>query len=52
LQGREKEAQAIYNTVLKTKPTDVALVAVASNNLMTINKDQVRWPFRRKRNTL
>jgi hypothetical protein len=27
---------------LKTKPTDVALIAVASNNLMTINKDQVR----------
>ncbi len=40
-QGREKEAQAIYNTVLKTKPSDIALVAVASNNLMTINKDQV-----------
>ena len=41
LQGREKEAQAIYNMVLKTKPSDIALVAVASNNLMAINKDQV-----------
>lgn len=40
MQGREKEAGAIYNQVLKTKPTDVGLVAVASNNLLTLNKDQ------------
>ncbi len=38
--GRDKEAQAIYNQVLKTKPTDIGLVAVASNNLLTLNKDQ------------
>ena len=37
---REREAQTIYNAVLKTKPSDIGLVAVASNNLLTINKDQ------------
>ena len=40
LQGREKEAQTLYTNVLKTKPKDIALVAVASNNLVTLNKDQ------------
>lgn len=40
LQGREKEAQVFYASALKTKPKDIALVAVASNNLVTLNKDQ------------
>lgn len=40
LQGREKEAQALYTTVLKAKPDDIALVAVANNNLVCLNKDQ------------
>jgi signal recognition particle subunit SRP72 len=44
LQGgtaREKEAQALNNAVLKAKVSeDVALVAVASNNLVTLNRDQ------------
>merc|ERR1719410_363763 len=39
-QGRDKEAQTIYNQVLKNKPSDIGLVAVANNNLLTINKDQ------------
>ena len=39
-QGRDKEAQTIYNQVLKNKPSDIGLVAVASNNLLTINRDQ------------
>jgi len=39
-QGRDKEAQTIYNQVLKSKPSDIGLVAVASNNLLTINRDQ------------
>ncbi|KAK0075073.1 hypothetical protein PV325_007424 [Microctonus aethiopoides] len=39
LQGREKEAQALYMNALKVKPDDIALVAVASNNLVTLNKD-------------
>ena len=40
LQGREKEAQTLYTNVLKAKPGDIALVAVASNNIVTLNKDQ------------
>jgi len=39
-QGREKEAQTIYNQVLRSKPADSGLVAVASNNLLAINGDQ------------
>ncbi len=38
--GRDREAQSIYNSVLKHKPSDIGLVAVASNNLLTLNKDQ------------
>merc|ERR1711953_1328359 len=37
---RDREAQNIYNAVLKSKPSDIGLVAVASNNLVTLNKDQ------------
>ncbi|XP_015603378.1 signal recognition particle subunit SRP72 [Cephus cinctus] len=40
IQGREKEAQTLYAAALKAKPDDIALVAVASNNLVTLNKDQ------------
>ena len=38
MQGKEKEAQAIYNNVLKNKPADIGLIAVASNNLLTLNR--------------
>jgi len=38
--GRDKEASTIYNQVLKSKPSDIGLVAVASNNLLCLNKDQ------------
>jgi signal recognition particle subunit SRP72 len=38
MQGKEKEAQTLYNSVLKNKPSDIGLVAVASNNLLTINR--------------
>lgn len=40
LQGREKEAQVLYTNALKAKPDDIVLIAVASNNLITLNKDQ------------
>lgn len=40
LQGREKEAQMLHLSALKAKPDDIALVAVASNNLVCLNKDQ------------
>jgi len=38
--GRDKEAATIYNQVLKSKPSDIGLVAVASNNLLCLNRDQ------------
>lgn len=40
MQGRSKEASSIYIETLKNKPSDAALVAVASNNSVVINKDQ------------
>ncbi|KAK6635587.1 hypothetical protein RUM44_000841 [Polyplax serrata] len=48
MQGREKEAQAIYNTILKSKPNDIGLVAVASNNSVTINRDQNLFDSKKK----
>lgn len=36
--GKEKEAAGIYQNVLKDKPSDQALVAIASNNLVVINR--------------
>ena len=36
--GREREALAIYNSVLKTKPDDPALLAIINNNLVSINR--------------
>ncbi|CAH2991994.1 unnamed protein product [Chilo suppressalis] len=39
MMGKEKEAAAIYQNVLKDKPSDQALVAIASNNLVVINRD-------------
>ncbi len=38
--GREKEAQGLYNAVLRAKPDDPGLAAVVANNLIAINKDQ------------
>ena len=48
LQGREKEAQGIYTTALKRKPDDISLVAIASNNSVTINKDQNVFDSKKK----
>lgn len=36
--GREREALAIYNNVLKTRPDDPALLAIINNNLVSINR--------------
>ncbi|CAH2232448.1 jg19381 [Pararge aegeria aegeria] len=37
--GKEKEAASLYQNVLKDKPSDQALIAIASNNLVVINRD-------------
>jgi len=47
-QPRAREAQSIYNSVLKSKPSDIGLVAVASNNLIVINKDQNIFDSKKK----
>jgi signal recognition particle subunit SRP72 len=46
--GRDREAQGIYNSVLKNKPSDIGLVAVVSNNLLTLNKDQNIFDSKKK----
>ncbi|KAL1110095.1 hypothetical protein AAG570_008172 [Ranatra chinensis] len=47
-QGREKDAQALYNFVLKQKPNDAGLVAVASNNTAAINGKQYLFHSKKK----
>ncbi|EDW83174.1 uncharacterized protein Dwil_GK22456 [Drosophila willistoni] len=48
LQGKVKEASIIYADCLRHKPKDVALVAVASNNSVVINKDQNVFDSKKK----
>lgn len=48
MQGREKEAQQIYTAILKRKPDDIGLVAIASNNSVAINKDQNIFDSKKK----
>lgn len=48
MQGKIKEATAVYSDVLKHKSSDVALTAVASNNMVAINKDQNVFDSKKK----
>ncbi|XP_037729383.1 signal recognition particle subunit SRP72 [Drosophila subpulchrella] len=48
LQGKIKEAGTIYADCLRHKPKDAALVAVASNNSVVINKDQNVFDSKKK----
>lgn len=47
-QGRIKDAAVIYGEALKRKTQDAALVAVASNNTVSINKDQNVFDSKKK----
>ncbi|KAF5274519.1 hypothetical protein FQA39_LY07131 [Lamprigera yunnana] len=47
-QGRIKEAQNLYSSSLKLKLDDAALIAVASNNVVVINKDQNVFDSKKK----
>ncbi|XP_018578059.1 signal recognition particle subunit SRP72 [Anoplophora glabripennis] len=47
-QGRIKEAHQLYTANLKTKLDDIALMAVASNNVVCINKDQNLFDSKKK----
>jgi len=46
--SREKEAQSMYTAALKHKPDDIGLVAIASNNMVAINKDQNVFDSKKK----
>lgn len=46
--GRPEEALQFYNQVLKTKPSDVGVIAVASNNIVTLNKEQNVFDSKKK----
>jgi len=37
--GRDKEAQSEYTDVLKYKPKDIGSLAIASNNLVVLNRE-------------
>ncbi|CAG0902779.1 unnamed protein product [Darwinula stevensoni] len=45
---KEKEALALYNAVLKAKPQDAVLTAVASNNIVAIHRDQNVFDSKKK----
>lgn len=47
-QGRRDEAVKLNNQVLKNKPSDLAVMAVLSNNIVTINKDQNVFDSKKK----
>jgi signal recognition particle subunit SRP72 len=46
--GRVDEALKIYNSVTKQKSADAAVVAIASNNIVTLNKDQNVFDSKKK----
>ncbi|CAH1153398.1 unnamed protein product [Phaedon cochleariae] len=46
--GRLKECQQLYTSNLKLKLDDIALMAVASNNIVCINKDQNLFDSKKK----
>ncbi|XP_061747936.1 signal recognition particle subunit SRP72 isoform X1 [Nerophis ophidion] len=48
LQGRTEEALQLYNQVIKLKPSDVGLLAVTANNIITLNKDQNVFDSKKK----
>ncbi|XP_021557279.1 signal recognition particle subunit SRP72 isoform X4 [Neomonachus schauinslandi] len=48
LQGCTEEALQLYNQIIKLKPTDVGLLAVIANNIITINKDQNVFDSKKK----
>uniref|UniRef100_A0A2K5P8J1 Uncharacterized protein n=1 Tax=Cercocebus atys TaxID=9531 RepID=A0A2K5P8J1_CERAT len=48
LQGQTEEALQLYNQIIKLKPTDVRLLTVIANNIITINKDQNVFDSKKK----
>merc|ERR1719427_1061911 len=48
LLGKEDEALQIYHQIVRSRPSDIALLAVASNNIITINRDQNVFDSRKR----
>ncbi|XP_065178123.1 signal recognition particle subunit SRP72-like [Sycon ciliatum] len=48
LQGKSKDAIDVYNSILRSRPSDAALAAVAANNIVTIHKDKDVFDSRKK----
>lgn len=48
LQGRNEEALKLYNQVVKARPSDIGLMAVASANIISLNKDQNVFDSKKK----
>ncbi|XP_069820492.1 signal recognition particle subunit SRP72 [Dendropsophus ebraccatus] len=48
LQGSLDDALQLYNQIIKLKPTDVGLLAVVANNIITVNKDQNVFDSKKK----
>ncbi|XP_072041807.1 LOW QUALITY PROTEIN: signal recognition particle subunit SRP72-like [Amphiura filiformis] len=48
LQGKTDDAMKIYNQVVKLRPDDIGLMAVASNNIVSLNKDQNVFDSKKK----
>ncbi|XP_060870624.1 signal recognition particle subunit SRP72 [Metopolophium dirhodum] len=46
--GRDKEAQAEYTDVLKYKPKDIGSLAIASNNLVVLNREHNVFDSKKK----
>lgn len=46
--GQNEAAMKLYNQVMKQRQADVALAAVASNNIITLNKDQNVFDSKKK----
>jgi len=46
--GQNEAALRLYNQVIKQRPLDLALAAVASNNIITINKEQNVFDSKKK----
>ncbi|XP_071947675.1 signal recognition particle subunit SRP72-like [Antedon mediterranea] len=48
LTGKNEEALKLYNQVVKSRPSDIGLFAVASNNIISLNKDQNVFDSKKK----
>lgn len=46
--GREEESSVLYNQIIKMKPSDIALMAVTNNNIITINRETNMFDSRKR----